>query len=88
MSLRCVGCVEINGFDCRFSIDLYLSLRGLLLLNLSAIILIVVDSHAIVRHFVVGASSAVIMRSRAASSELSCFSSSCLPHVFEMMDSS
>lgn len=36
----------------------------------------------------VGASSAVILRSRAASSDLSCFNSSSLPHVLAMMASS
>ncbi|MDE6247991.1 MAG: hypothetical protein K2M41_09175 [Muribaculaceae bacterium] len=41
MSLRMVGCVDINGVDRRFSLDLRLGLLGLLLLNLRAVILIV-----------------------------------------------
>ena len=83
MSLRRVGCVDIYGLDSCFSIDLCMWLLGLLLLILSAVILIVV----LVRYFV-GASSAVILRSRAASSDLSCFNSSSLPQVFEMIISS
>ena len=52
MSLRSVVCVDIYGIDCRFSLDLQLGLLGLLLLILSAIILIVVDSLSVVRYFV------------------------------------
>ena len=69
MSLLRGSCVDIYGIDCRFSLDIWLRLLGLPLLNLRAIILIVVDSLSVVRHFV-GASSAIILRSRAASSDL------------------
>lgn len=41
MSLRSVSCVGIDGVDCRFSLDLRLRLRRLLLFNLRAVILIV-----------------------------------------------
>ena len=44
--------MDIYGLDSRFSLDLRLSLRGLLLLNLSAVIFIVVDSLSVVRYFV------------------------------------
>ena len=54
MSLRSISCVDIYCLDCRFSFDLRLRLLGLLLLNLRTVILIVVDSHAVVRHFVGG----------------------------------
>ena len=59
MSLRSVGCVDIYCGDCRFSLDLRLILLGLLLLVLCAVI----SSY-------LGANSAVILRSRAASSGL------------------
>ena len=52
MSRRRVGCVDINGIDCRFCLYIRLNLLGLLLLILSAVILIMVDSHSVVRHFV------------------------------------
>ena len=41
MSLLRVGCVDIYGIDCRFSLDIRLVWLGLLLLILSAVILIV-----------------------------------------------
>ena len=44
--------MDIYSLDCRFSLDLRLRLLGLLLLILSAVILIVVDSLLVVRHFV------------------------------------
>ena len=50
-SPRRVCCVEINGINCRFSLYIRLRLLGLLLLILYAVILIVFDSHAVVRHF-------------------------------------
>ena len=52
--MRRVGCVDIYCIDCHFSLDLHLRLLGLLLLILCAVILIVVDSHSVVRHFVGG----------------------------------
>ena len=52
MYLRRVGRVDINGIDCRFGLHLRLRLLGLLLLILCTVMLIVVDSHAVVRHFV------------------------------------
>ena len=54
MSLRRVGCVDIYGIDGRFSLYLRLILLGLFLLILCAVILIVVDSIVVVRHFVGG----------------------------------
>ena len=41
MSLRRVGCVDINSVDCRFYLDIRLRMLGLLLLILCAVILIV-----------------------------------------------
>ena len=52
MSLLRGSCVDIYGLDSRFNLDLRLRLLGLPLLNLRAIILIVVDSLSVVRHFV------------------------------------
>ena len=44
--------MDIYGLDRRLSLDLRLGLSGLLLLNIRAIILIVVDSLSVVRYFV------------------------------------
>ena len=52
MTLRRVGCVYIYSVDGCFSIDIRLRLLGLPLLILSSVILIVVDSLSVVRHFV------------------------------------
>ena len=54
MSQRSVDCVDIYSLDRRISLYLRLILPGLFLLILSAVILIVSDSHAVVRHFVGG----------------------------------
>ena len=44
--------MDLNRIYSSFSLDLRLRLLGLLLFNLCAVILIVVDSLSIVRHFV------------------------------------
>ena len=44
----------IYGIDCHFSLDLSLRLLGLLLIILCTVILIVVDTLSVVRHFVGG----------------------------------
>lgn len=82
VTLRRIGCLDTYG------LDLWLRWSGLLLLILSVVILIVVDSHSVSGTSQVEASSAVILRSRAASSDLCCFNSSSLPHTLEMMASS
>ena len=57
MSLRSISCVDIYSLYSRFSLDLRLRLRRLLLFNLCTVILIMVDSLSVVRHFVGGCKS-------------------------------
>ena len=59
MSLRSVGCMDIYGIDSWFCLDLWLSLLGLPLLDLCAVII-----------SMFWRSYAVILQSRAASSDL------------------
>ena len=52
MPLRRVDCVDIYCVGFRGCLDIWLKLLGLLMLILSSVILIVFDSHSVVRHFV------------------------------------